>query len=305
VDGNRTIPVTCVPVERFGGAFNYEEFSHRAWGQGLQSSSLPPAANSHFRVKSGDAVIIAYLAGSSRQGVILGGITHPSRKTALDAKKSTYKSVFNGLTTEIRDDGSYKVEFKGKPVNTAVLDIPTGQTIPEPIYDPLISGSFYGFDKAGSFVISDGSNYAKLLKSKTSPIFAMKVGSAQMEVSGAVGKDTFGVKASNINMSSNKANISAKLEVNVKALKTSIKGQQIAIGNDQVELFQAIFDILDTLSKVFLQTPTGVTTPIGSNPDWVSKIVPLMLKIKAATGKIKDPEDFSPSDPGDVKLESN
>jgi hypothetical protein len=303
--GNRISPVCCMIMNKFGGVFNYEEYTPQAWGTNFRSSPLPPAANSNFKVKSGDVVLIAYLEGSSRQGVILGGLTHPARKTELDPKKLEYRSVFNGLSTHIRDDGSYKVEFKGKAINAPQLDLPpTGTTMPAPIYDPLKSGSFYGFTNDGSYLFSDGTNYQKLVKSKTSPLLSSKIGGSILQVSGAVGKDEVGIKTTNLAISSSKANITGTLECNVKALKTSIKGTQIAIGNDQFELFDSLYKILDALGKVFLISPTGNTSPVASNPDWVSTVIPLMLKLKAATGKLKDPEAFSAIDPGDVKLES-
>ena len=305
MSGNRSIPVSCVVMNKFGGIFNYEEFTPKAWGNNLKSSPLPPASNSNFKVKSGDVVLVAYLEGSSRQGVILGGLTHPARKTELDPKKSEYRSEFNGLKTHIRDDGSFKVEFKGKPINSPQLELPpTGVDMPAPIYDPLKSGSFYGFANDGSFLFSDGSNYQKLVKSKTSPLLSSKIGSTILQMSGAIGKDLFGIKTTSLAISSSKANITGTLECNIKALKTSIKGTQIAIGNDQFELFDSLYKILDALGKVFLIAPTGNTSPIMANPDWASTVLPLMLKLKAATGKLKDPEAFSAIDPGDVKLES-
>jgi hypothetical protein len=176
--------------------------------------------------------------------------------------------------------------------------------MPTPVYDPLKSGSFYGFTNDGSYLFSDGTNYQKLVKNKTSPLLSSKIGSSIFQVSGAVGKEAVGIKTTNLAISSSKANITGTLECNVKALKTSIKGTQVAIGNDQFELFDSLYKILDALGKVFLISPTGNTSPVASNPDWVSTVVPLMLKLKAATGKLKDPEAFSAIDPGDVKLES-
>lgn len=306
IAGNRTIPVSCVMLTRFGGVFNYEEYSLRAWGTKYKSSPLPPAANSNFKVKSGDAVLIAYIDGSSRQGVILGGLTHPARTEYLDKDKIEYKSVFNGLTQHVRDDGSYKIEFNGKAINSPLLEAPpTGTDMPSPQYNPLKKGSFLGFANDGSFIFSDGTNYTKLVKNKTSPVMSTKVGSAIFEINGAVGQDAIGIKSSKYNVSANNINMSGKIEANIKAIKTSIKGQQVAIGNDQFELFKSLYEILDTLGKVFLISPTGNTTPIASNPDWASKIIPLMLKLKAATGSLKDPESFSPTDPGDVTLEDS
>jgi hypothetical protein len=303
--GNRNLPISCVMMNKWGGIFNYEEFTPQPWGNDLRSSVLPPAANSNFKVKSGDVVLVAYLEGSSRQGVILGGLTHPARKSTLDTKKIEYKSEFNGLYTHIRDDGSYKIEFKGKPINSDILKLPpTGTDMPAPIYDPLKSGSFYGFTNDGSYLFSDGTNYQKLVKSKTSPLLSSKIGSSIFQVSGAIGKEAVGIKTTNLTMSSTKTDITGTLECNVKALKTSIKGTQVAIGNDQFELFDSLYKILDALGKVFLISPTGNTSPIASNPDWLSTVLPLMLKLKAATGKLKDPEAFSAIDPGDVKLES-
>jgi len=129
--GGRQIPVSCVMMTRFGGAYNFEEFRVRPWVRKFPTALLPESSASKYELRSGDVVLVAYLEGQSREGVILGGLNHPARKEKTTPGNIEYISMFNGLETQIRKDGSYKVTFKGAPITETVLELPpSGSPIP-------------------------------------------------------------------------------------------------------------------------------------------------------------------------------
>ena len=72
MDG-RQVPVSCVLMNRFGGIYNFEEYRVRPWGK-IKSDLLPPGTADKYTYRSGDTVVVGFLNGNAREGVILGGL---------------------------------------------------------------------------------------------------------------------------------------------------------------------------------------------------------------------------------------
>lgn len=168
--GGQLVPIFCMKISRFGGVYNYEEFTNRGYTDHLDGSY---GARS---LCAGDHVIVAYLNGNSREGVILGHFKHEGRARVLlyedDTSSATmeflsrnrkssptrYASEFNGVEKLINSNGEYRVTFKGQPTNLDKLKEPSkGTSIEKPKYDEKIGSSYYEFDKTGSFTIIDNS----------------------------------------------------------------------------------------------------------------------------------------------------
>lgn len=153
-----TFPIACRTVSRFGGVFNYEDVVARGYNYNTPSG---------IAAKAGDHVLIGLIGGQGRDGVILGGLTHPSRK-CIDADAPEYKSEFNGIETYINKDGEYTLTFKAQPINLAQLEVDPAGRFPPPIYDVNIGSSYLKFDKTGGFTVSDssftGTQYFKIDK---------------------------------------------------------------------------------------------------------------------------------------------
>ena len=303
----RQIPMSCVLLQRFGGVHNYEEFDVRPWVKSFPANLLPKVSAGKYGKRAGDVVVVAPLNGDFREGIILGGIHHPARTAdgeTLEETKQQYVSVFNGLATEIRDDGSYKVTFKGRAVNDALLDLPPfGQTPPKPIYNPLVSGSFFGFDKDGSFMISDDRmQLIKMEKSLATGNLILKSGQAKIELSGTLATGKINMKANEINMEGQlTTSIKSTVSHSVESLQVSIKGQQMAIGNDRFELFQGLSDLIDALGTLVVTSPVGTCTPLMAAPTWASKVLPIQILIKTMTTSLKSASsaEFSGDDSTD------
>jgi hypothetical protein len=304
----KQVPVSCVVMSKFGGAHNFEETTLRPWLNGFPSGALLPASADKYKARSGDVVLVAYLNGQSREGVILGCLSHPARKKVLTGKKIAYLSEFNGLETSITDDGSYKVTFKGyAPTNDATLKIPPiGTDIPPAIYNPLTGGSYYGFSSKGSFVASDGSQFLKIHKNLLSGSIILKSGSSQIELSGNPAIGTFGVKSGKAVMElSTTASIKSTIGLALQSLQVSIKGTQIAIGNDQFELIDGLIQLIDALGTLVVTSPVGTCTPLMSAPTWAAQVLPLKIKMTLIKGSLKDADSFSLSGDDDPEIDSN
>lgn len=150
--GGKYTPIQCTRSSRFGGVYNYEEFTYR--GMEPDESS---ASDGLFDYKKGDCVLVAYLYGDAREGIIINGINHPGRKRIYDTEDDiVFQSEFNGLNKQITKDGEYRVTFKGLQTNIGDLSTPSdGSPIPLPEYDTAIGSSYYEFDKTGSYLLTD------------------------------------------------------------------------------------------------------------------------------------------------------
>lgn len=251
-DNGVSIPVACIRTARFGGIYNFEEYTHRSFVPGTSDSSTVR------NLQPGDQVIVAYLGGNSREGVILGCINHFGRKEAINHAEQTtenkfsefvnrpgpttvrYISEFNGVETAINSSGEHRVTFKGQPTNLdKLLEAPNGAEIPAPAYDLEVGGSYYEFDKTGSWYLSDNSeeNLQSIKVNKPDGTIEIVSGNTSLVISKADESYTYTQKkvtfntADEWNLNTKKTNINSEAEVNVKAGKINTDGELAQIGN--------------------------------------------------------------------------
>lgn len=300
----RQIPVSCVLLTRWGGAHNYEEYRVRPWVKKFPTGVLPPSSASKYDLRSGDVVAVAFLDGQSREGIILGGLRHNARPEITTPGNIEYISEFNGLETQIRTDGSYKITFNGKPVNDALLEVPpTGQPIPAPQYNPLISGSFFGFDADGSYIASDGSQYMKIKKGATDKSIVFVSGKNRIDMSGNLVQGKIGLSTDSLTLDAAKEmSIKSATAMNVQALQMSFKATQVAIGSDQFELFDGLVKLIDALGSLVVTSPVGTCTPLMSAPTWAAQVLPLKIKIQSMVMGLQTPSSFKASDEGNTEI---
>lgn len=278
-NGNQ-IPVSCKLMTRFGGAYNYEEYRIRPWAKLAPSGLLPPTTASTYDLRSGDTVIVAFINGKAKEGIILGGVDHASRSSNL-GDDIEYLSCFNGLETKIDSSGAYTVTFNGSPVNEALLDIP-GSPIAPAVSNPLTSGSFFKFDSDGSYTVSNGSDSSiNITKGAFGGSMTIKSGNNTIELGG----DPF---ASELNVSSDRINLKSSLEttvtattkVDVETTEANIKAIRVSIGNDVIELVSGLIELIDGIGAVTVTSPVGTCTPIQSAPQWAALVEPLKIKLQ-------------------------
>lgn len=266
-DRNDKISAWCKLMTRMGGVYNYEEYSLRGYTQ----SPLSAIAD-YFMTKAGDFVVVAFLNGEGREGVILGGLKHPGRSSKLKLDDGpSYGSEFNGVETTINKDGEYTVTYKGVPINAALLKAPASIPIVPPIYNPIISGSYFKIDKTGSLELNDKSvalpQSIKIDKSGGKIVMTSGLHTFTMDkLSGATSLKSlsFSVDATTkIDMKTIQFGVDATATIKLKALK-------VAIGTSGIELFDQLIQLIDAIGKVQTVSPVGPCTPLMTTPQWVA-----------------------------------
>lgn len=279
-DRNDKIQVNCRVLRRFGGVYNYEDEILR----GYNTTDKPDPVDD-FSAKAGDCVLVAFMNGEPREGVILGGMTHAARSMTIKPTDGPqYISEFNGVETSINKDGEYKLTFKGQPTNLARLaDIPNAKIV-APKYNMDIGGSYWTFNKTGGWKVNDAA------KENPQSIEIDKAGGTLTVTSGKViikitkASETINVTSKMLDIAStDKINATTK-EFSVKA-ETAIKmnSAKIAIGQDGVELLDQIFQLVEKLGMVQPISPIGPCTPLMATPQW-AQVKQVQSKVKQITG---------------------
>lgn len=288
-DGQQ-VPISCVPATRFNSPYNFEEFRLKPWRRGsTPDSSLDPKTAGPYMYRDGDTVVVGILNGNMREGIILGGIKHPTRETKTESGSLSYYSVYNGLETKIDDKGAYTVTFQGAPKNDAENKKPGKEVSPEPEYDDEISGSRFGFDETGSFVIDAGSeedsNFIKLTRDSSGDSITITSGNSTINLAGSSDGE-IAVTTGKIAVEAKDLEIKADKSIKAETLELSLKGTQVAIGNDTIELIDGLIQILDGIGQVTVTSPVGLCTPVMASPQWASTIVPLIVKLNTLKGSL-------------------
>lgn len=281
-DKNDKIIMWCRVMSRFGGAYNYEEYALR----GYTTSPLSSLADS-FAAKAGDFVLVVALAGETREGLILGGLKHPARKSTLDpAEGPAYAREFNGIQEKISPEGEYTLTFLGKPVNEAILKAPQSAPIVPPVYNPTITGSYIKFDSGGGIELND--------KAVALPQSIMiDKGGGTLTIKSGTNELMFDKNGMATTLATGKLSVDAKVSAEIKTAQLSleatttvkIKGLKVAIGSDSVELFDELIKMIDAIGQIQVTSPVGPCTPIMATPQWAN-IVAIKAKLTAVKGSL-------------------
>lgn len=278
---NDEIEVNCRLLRKFGGVYNYEDVVLH----GYKFDDKPDPVQA-FDAKAGDVVLVALLNGEAREGVVIGGITHPARKSTIDITKGPqYQSEFNGIETSINQDGEYTLTFKAVPTNAKDLDNKPSKAIPAPKYDDKIGGSFLKFDKTGSWEVND--------KDKEMQNFRIDKPKGTVEINSGKIKLTLTKKDEKVELKCKVTDIVSddKITAKTKEFKleasTSVKinSPKVAIGKEGIELLDQIYQAIEMLSLVTPISPIGPCTPLKSTPQW-SGVSQVQQKIKEITGSL-------------------
>jgi hypothetical protein len=277
---NNLAQVLCSSVVRYGGLYNYEEYSLRGYNQGSDDKTRGPMA-----INPGDNVLIAYVGGSSREGVIIGCLKHPGRAKKNKIKDSTaYASEFNGLETLINKDGEYTFTFKGQPTNLNDLDkTPNGSKLAKPQYDKEVGTTYYKFDKTGGFTLSDNAT-------KDPQSFHIDKKEGKIVVTSGKIVLTMTKKDESVSLKNKTTSFDTKdlIDFKTKAFKvkatekTSIETPKVAIGTKSVELLDQLIKLIEALGTVTAISPVGPCATLKAAPQW-----PQVDKVKESINSIK------------------
>ena len=292
--GGNQVPVSCVLMSKFGSAYSYEEFRPRGWARNTVGGLLSPTTASSYDLRDGDAVLVAFLDGKSREGVILGSLRHPARKEKIEKKTQAYISCFNGLETVIDSDGAYSVKFQGTPLQD-LAPIQPGKPIADPQFNPVTSGSFFSFSSDGSYTVSDNRQYIKIAKNPISGSITICSGNNKIVLGGNPILAETSVSSDKLVFDSLDTHIKAAKSIKAEALQVSIKGSKIAIGNDVIELFDGLVQLIDGLGTLVIDSPYGTCKPFLTAPQWSTTIIPLKIKLSTLKSSLS-----SADGPGDT-----
>lgn len=281
-DRNDSVEVNARPLRRFGGVFNYEDTVYH----GYKIDDKPDPVRD-FSAKAGDAVLVAFLNGEAREAIILGGLIHPARKSTVDITKGPqHISEFNGVETIINENGEYKLTFKAIPTNIKKLDDKPSKTLPKPIYDTKVGGSFFQFDKTGSIEISDLSNDGIQNLRVDKPLGTITINSGKIKLTMTKKEEKVELKCKLLNITADDKITAKTKEFNLTATTSvNIKSPKIAFGKDGIELLSELFQMIDALAKVIPISPVGPCSSLGSSPQW-SGVAAVQSKIKEITGSL-------------------
>lgn len=281
-DRNDSIEVNARMLRRFGGVFNYEDVVYH----GYKIDDKPDPVKD-FGAKAGDTVLVAFLNGEAREAVILGGLIHPARTSAVDITKGPqYISEFNGIETIINENGEYKVTFKAVPTNVKKLDDKPSKTLPKPTYDDKVGGSFFIFDKTGSYEVNDKDKNGIQNFRIDKPKGTIEINSGKIKLTMTKKEEKVELKCKILNITSDDKITGKTKEFSLDASTfVKIKSPKVAIGKEGIELLDQISQAIDALAKVIPISPVGPCSAIGSSPQW-DGVVSVQSKIKEITGSL-------------------
>ena len=277
--------IFCRQMTKFGGVYDYEEFP-------LNQSKIPikmiPGIVDipfSFSNRVGEMVVVAVIGDVFQEGIILGGLKHPSRER--EAEDGEYLSVFNGLKTSIKTDGSYTVTFQG--INSAKIAVdlqPLAPVFPPATYLPALKGSFFGFDAKGSYEVSDAAlALPQSIKiDKVGGSINIESGIVSMKMEKLTSK--LSMSAIDASMSFTKSFKVTTLDTEISSLKSvKIKSAQIAIGFGSVELLDLIDKLIDAVGLLTPIHPLGPCSPLTATPTW-AQIIALKAQLNLIKGSL-------------------
>lgn len=257
-----TIPTACRMMSRLGGAFNYEDVVMRGY------SYNTPAG---VAAKAGDMVLVGLLGGQGREGIIIGGLTHPARKGLGKDNGPEYKSEFNGIETHINKDGEFTQTFKGLPKNLSDLNSDPSGPIRPPKYDEEVGSSYLKWDKTGSFTVSDNakSDPQTLFIDKKTGVIQFTSGKVSMKMDKKA--DQIDLKVQKYILTSPDIKLGSSSATEQAILGTTYRAQETTMN---ASLFTALMSMSTALNSAggFLTTASADPVLAGIAPAAASAI---------------------------------
>ncbi len=281
-DRNDAIELNCRLLRQFGGVFNYEDAVYH--GYKINDKPDPVVA---FDAKAGDVVLVGQLNGEAREAIILGSLTHPARTSTIPIDKGPYyQAEFNGVETVINDSGEYKVTFKAIPTNIKKLDDTPAKKLPKPEYDAKVGGSFFMFDKTGSFEINDKSQQDLQNFRIDKPKGIIEINSGKIKLTMTKKGEKVDLKCKVLNVVADDSISEKTKDYKMEASKSiKMNSPKVAIGKSGVELLDQLAKLVDALAKVTPISPVGPCTALKATPQWAG-VDAVKAKIKEITGTL-------------------
>lgn len=283
-DSSQQIPIHCAMASgRFGGIYNYEEFISRGYQKGED-----PAGRGEYAVRPGDVVVVAYANGNATDGLILGSFKHPGRKSRIKPEDGiAYDAEFNGMRTQINNEGEWTLTFRGVPTNIDELDkAPDGSPIPEAEYDEEVGKTFMKFDKTGGWLLSDEASEDPQSVHVDKENGKITVTSGKIVLELDKNSEAVSLTCKELLIEAADAIEAFTTDYAMEASATAkIKSPKIAFGTDGTELLDEITKAIDALGTVQAISPVGPCAPLSAAPQW-SQVEQVKSKINKIKGTL-------------------
>jgi hypothetical protein len=233
-DENRAItPITyknCIASDSFGSIADYFEARLRTQKKIKNKKTL----GRDFAGQDGAIVLLLCLDGSSEKAIIIGALSHPERKSKLEGDGQILAGEFNGISIEVKDDGSANLTFKGATDNEGKpKDASQGNTTIDIETDGTVQfkhkGATQRIEKGGNFLLSNqGTTLIDSKKSttiKTADAFTMEAAAdATMKMA------SFVLEAQgSASMKAQSFDISGQTSIDLKAAMVSVNAGSSAM----------------------------------------------------------------------------
>jgi len=201
-DDNTSIYDNCIAMESFGNAADFFTAKLRKTDKPQEVKSKGSATK-----QNGAVVLVLCLNGQSEQGIIIGSLSHPNKKTPLTKDAGHHmEGEYNGINWQVNNDGELTVTFKSAS---------SFKNNDVEYQDNDAQGTFIKMDKTGSIDLNDN-NGENIKIDKANQNIEVN---AENNESHNIGKDFSLTSGANINLISSKdliANISGQSDVSVE-----------------------------------------------------------------------------------------
>lgn len=281
-DGDK-LAVPCRTMTNIGGIFNYEEYTKQTYNYDQGSDELPA-----FETKAGDTVLVSFLNGDPREGIIIGSMHHPGRQRELSLDDGVqYKRVINGVEHLINNEGEYTVTFKGQPTNLKLLsDKPGNKAIPAAEYDQEVGTTYYKFDVEGGWTVSDNatSDPQTVHIDKSNGEITITSGKIELKMAKQDEATSLTTKTLDISATDSMTTLTKKWATEASE-SAKLKSPKVAIGTDGIELLDQLVKLITAIGSQTIITPVGPAAPVSASPQW-SQVAQIQSKINSIKGSL-------------------
>jgi len=278
-----SVPVTyknCACINGFGGIGDYFEYTLRPQKKVKDKRS----GGKDFAGQDGSIVLLLCLDGNSKKAVIMGAITHPDRQTKLTGEGQALAGEFNGISIEVKDDGSANLTFKGATDNEGKpKDSSQGNTTINIEKDGSIQfkhkGATQRIEKGGNFLLqNEGSSTItskKDINFNTDAKFNLK---AKSDTNISMDKFVLSAQGS-ASISAQGFDISGQTKIDLKSKMISMQADSVAkIQSAQITLEGNVFIGGAGGQPIVLSTTQFVGTGNSGAPVISNAIGPFTVK---------------------------
>jgi phage gp45-like len=218
----------CIAAKSLGSIADFFEMSYRKMEKNTTKSDIPTTSG-----QNGSIVLLLCLNGISDNGIIIGALDHPDRKTTLQDGNPYLQGEYNGVNIKVENDGSTSLTFRGATDNDGkIIDSSQGPTVMKIEKD----GSYQvnhktvtqRFDKKGTVDLTADDNISNVTKKGFNITASENIAMKATKNISLDCKDLLTSASGNATLNCSKLQISADTEISVKGAQFKVEAQAMA-----------------------------------------------------------------------------